>query len=788
MLQNLHSMSDGASHKPPRPMDEELSLDFDRIFQAFARQYKIVMLGALGGLVLGILFLLNSETLYSSQAQILIDDRQVRYEDGDSGLQIRFDASKIDSQVAVLQSVRIARAVVESLKLYDDPAFLPSNEPTTFQRLSASAMDWAYSTGLLGEREDTSAVELAARKAAAVAEVTSNLRVGRLGLTYVLNVGYTARTPALAAAVANGIADAYLNERLEAKYDATKRATAWLQSRVDELKSQSIAADQAVLRYKEENNIVAAEGVLLNESQLADLSAQLTVARAATAQAVARYDQINAIVESGEPEAAVSEMLSSPVIATLRAKYLDAAKRYADISSKLGTEHIQAVKFRGDMDNYQKAMFSELVRVAESYRSEMEIARAKERSLEESLSSLAGRNASLDESLIRLRDLEREADTYRNLHQTFLQRYQETIQQQSFPITEARIISPAEAPKDASHPRKALILAAALALGCLFGGGIGAIREWRDRGIRTGDQVRERLGLEFLGLAPLLSRGKVPAARRKRGDARVVMATNAAMRHTIDAPMSAFSETLRVAKLSADVVMNDRRCKTVGVTSVRSGEGKSTISKNFASMLATLGARTILIDCDLRNPGASDALAPNAVAGLAEVLLGEAPLSAALLTEPESGLVMLPVTRKRRFPHTSELLSSRSMKALLEDVEANFDYVILDLPPIGPVVDTRAIADRVESYLFVVEWGMTTWQAVWSSIAYDQRIKAKCLGVILNKVDLKALRYYDSMGSEGYLPGGYSKYYQGDAPAGSAEDFVDRAARDLKSLRERWKT
>ncbi len=197
----------------------------------------------------------------------------------------------------------------------------------------------------------------------------------------------------------------------------------------------------------------------------------------------------------------------------------------------------------------------------------------------------------------------------------------------------------------------------------------------------------------------------------------------------------------------------------IGIVSVLPGEGKSTIAVNFAQALAG-SARVLLIDADLRNPGATRALGQHADEGLLEVLLeGRLPESA-MLTDPDSGLKFLPAVVRRRIPHSSELLASAAMIRLLARVAGEFDYVVLDLPPLGPVVDARAIAPRVDGFIMVVEWGETARKAVRDTLNAEPQIAGRCLGVILNKVDAARMKFYEGYGSSDYYASRYTHYYQ----------------------------
>ena len=588
----------------------------------------------------------------------------------------------------------------------------------------------------------------------------------RVARTYVLAADYTSPDRDKAAAIANAFAEAYLTDQLDAKFDATRRAAGWLQTRIAELKQQSLDADFAIQTFKADKGIVVTGGDrpgLISDQQLTELNEQMVLARADTAKAEARYEQIQDLLKSGRAGAAVPDSLANPVITDLREKYLNASKLEAQLESKLGAGHLQVIYLRKEMEEFQRLIYEELQRIAESYRSDAEVARQKEESLSLAMSGLVGANAGTNQTLVQLRELERESETYRTLYQTFMQRYQEALQQQSFPVSEARVITAATPPVNASYPKRGFILALSLAVGATVGSGLGALREYRDRVFRVSSNVRDELGLEFLGMLQVVDAlAPLKSANGQAADPKQIHPANSLQRYSIDHPLSSFSETLRSAKVAVDLSLGDRKPKVVGVISVLPKEGKSTVAKNFASLLAHLGARCLLIDADLRNPGLTRDMARQAEAGIVEAIRGERPVRDLLLCEPDSGLFVLPAVVKKRVQHSSELLSSPGMRNVLAEAGAAFDYIIIDLPPLGPVVDVRAAASMFDAFLVVVEWGRTPRVMLQNILAADNALYEKCIGVVYNKVNLKRVTLYESYGSKDYYYSRYSTYYHKD--------------------------
>jgi capsular exopolysaccharide synthesis family protein len=226
------------------------------------------------------------------------------------------------------------------------------------------------------------------------------------------------------------------------------------------------------------------------------------------------------------------------------------------------------------------------------------------------------------------------------------------------------------------------------------------------------------------------------------------------LRHTALKPFSPFAESFRSIKVAADIGGADQKNRVIGVTSTMPNEGKSTVASNLAELIAHVGKKVILIDGDLRNPSISRILAPDATGGLLEVLAGKIELHDAVRAGEGSGRAFLPTVIESRLAHSSELLGSDSLKILIARLRGMYDYVIVDLPPLGPVAEVRATADMIDSYVYVVQWGRLRKSAVQQQLLGAPEIYDRLLGVVLNKVDLRAFRRHEPIHT-GYNQHGY---------------------------------
>ena len=763
------------------PEKGEDFIDIERLLGMAARQTKVVAVCAVIGLFLGVIYLQTTPKQYMSVSSVLIDEGLNKVVDDISAASatMQTDASLL-SQIEILTSARLASVVVDKLKLDQNQAFM--NPPQ-----SALAKGIGFLRGVIGYFRSSSAdqipgmenVDEATREAMiktathdyAVLKLQSEVLAQRNGRSYVISIGYQAPDPALATAITKAYADAYLADQLNASFDATERAALWLQGRLTELRESSQQAAMAVEKFRAEHGLSAnSDGQLLSDKQLADLNAQLIVAQADTARASARYQQYKAIVDSGSESAFNDSAIgadqpSSSVIIALKTRYLAVAKRLQDVETNFGKDHPQAVALAKEKADVAAQIFGQLKQLTESYRNDFEVAQARETALRDKISTAAGKSSIDNQSQVKLKELDQQAQALTTLYQTFLSRYEEASQQQSFPVGKVRIISDATMPLAASSPRTLRVLALSLVLGLMLGAGFGGLNEFNERFFRTGEDIRDRVGLKFLGYLPTIGGGKAKEAKADDlpTDGKVASLSaaekRARMRVSIDAPASMFAETLRNAKIAFDVVMEDRGSRVIGVISVLPGEGKSTVAANLAGLLAANGAKTLLIDGDLRNPGLSRSLGMETEQGLMEAVVNGQTWQSVGKVDRQTKLAIIPAVLRGQFSHTSELLGSAGMRRFIENAKETFEYIIVDLPPLGPVVDAKAFAPVVDGFVLVTEWGRTPRNMVRSMLESEPYIANKIVGAVLNKVDLKKLAKYGSLGGSERFFDRYSSYY-----------------------------
>ena len=702
------------------------------------RQYVVIAVAFALTTMLGVVYLMTTPPSFTAYARMLIDTRKQQVMFPQQPMTWDFmESAMVASQVEVLKSENIARAVVKENHLTEDPNIVgPGNDL------------WGTVTAAIfgaPPPEVRSETELTKR---AIGAVMGGVTAKRVGLTYVIEVGFQSKSPGGAAQIANAVVEAYIRDQLDAKFQATGRATAWLGDRIAELKEQSASAERAVEDFKQKNNMISADGRLVNEQKVGELSSQLVLAKKRTAEAQARFDRLQTILrgDADTVNATVADSLNNSVVTRLREKYLDDANKEADWSARFGPNHLAAANLRNQMKGILASIREELVRLGETYKSDLEIAKLNQEAAEKELAGAVAQSQEANQVKVTLRQLESSAKTYRSQYDSLLQKYTETQQQQSFPITEARMITAAE-PGFKSSPVTGRVLSFAIFGGLLLGVGIGWLREFWYRVFRTNKQVEAILGKDSIALLPRLPKTKKPRRDQPTGsesdDPRMVARGHDLSWTVIEAPFSRYAEEVRSIKLAIDVNRGVETNKVVGFTSSMPEEGKSTTSTAVALLAAQANARVILIDCDLRNPSLSRHLAPRATIGLLEVLSGNASLDDAICRDPVTNLAFMPAVLKSPLANSSELLASDAMKNLFEQLREQFDYIVVDLSPLVPIVDVRSALSFVDAYVLIIEWGTTTVDTVQRAVHSARAVSDKVIGVVLNKVDFKSLGRFD---------------------------------------------
>lgn len=710
----------------------------------FVRQWRLIAAVTGIAMVLGGCFIAISPSQYTAQADMIIDTKRVSWAQSELAQENRLveDAS-VESEIETTKSEKVAISVVNRLKLTEDPEFVGIH--SSFSRRLFGIFSSSTST-----QPERSNEELLRR---ALNVFKQNLRVTRVGRSYIEQIAFTSLDRDKAARIANAVADAYIEDQIQAKYEATRRATVWLQQRIGELRQQASDAFKEVQDFKSQNSIIiGVDGKLASEVELDQLGAALAKARSDTTQATAKLERITRVLEQRSdkeqfniPDPVVTDALSNPVITRLRQQFLDNQNKESEWSSRYGADHIAARNLRAEMAALQRAIWDEISRIAESYKSEVQIARSQEQAIDKRMIEVFQGSGATRQSQVRLRELETAANTYRGIYETFLSRFTQSVQQQSFPSTEARIVTLASPPGGRSSPKTGLVMALSMVLGLGFGVLAGFAREQMNRQIHTRAQIEEVLGVNCLAVLPDLSKSGKPTLKRMRPSQN----SDDAFRLISEAPpFSATAEALRYIKVAID--LHPTSAKIIGMVSALPNEGKTTVAMSFAAFLARSGAKTLLIDADLRNPSMTRSLGHANAPGLLNMVADKADYKDFIISDDKYKFDFLPASTRIKPTNSADILTSGAVKEMLKSASAEYDYIIVDLPPILPVVDVKASAHLFDAFVMVVEWGGTSSDEVIKAVGASPVLSERLLGSILNRADEAAMRRIEGYSDRRY--------------------------------------
>ncbi len=729
------------------------SLSLLQIRDFLGRQWRLIALVMGLSIVAGAGYVAISPSMYTAQTDMIIDTKKITWTQGELASENRtIEDASVESEIETTRSERVAEAVIRRLHLTEDPEFAGSG-PGLRRRIFSFLR-------LVKEPEQPSDGELLS---GVIGAVKDRLRVTRLGRSYIEQIAFTSLDRDKAAKISNTFADAYIEDQLEAKYEATRRASAWLEQRIGELRKQASDAYREVQDFKSKNGIIiGVDGKLASEVELDQLGVALAKARADTSQAKAKLDRIERVLEQRTdketfniPDPIVTDALSNPVITKLRQQFLDDQNKESEWSARYGADHQAARNLRAEMAALQRAIWDEISRIAESYKSEVQIAKSQEESIDKRMTEVFQQSATTRQAQVRLRELETAANTYRGIYETFLSRFTQSVQQQSFPSTEARVVTYASPPKSPSSPKVGLTLA----LAALCGLGLGVMsafaREQMNRQIHTRAELEGLLGTSCLAVLPALGK-KRKSALKKRGATKDSGGVFQLISEA--APFSATAEALRYIKVAID--LHPAGGKVIGIVSALPGEGKTTVAAGFAAFVARNGGRTLLVDADLRNPSLTRTLGYTDTPGLIELVADKSQLDDLVISDSRHKFDFLPSSTRIKASNSSDILNSLAMKQMLKVAKNDYDYVLVDLPPILPVVDVKAVAHLFDAFVLVVEWGSTSTDEILKAVSASPTLSERLLGAVLNKADEDVMRRF-----EGYSDRHYNYYTDEKIPA-----------------------
>lgn len=756
---NMPYSPDGSSVYPAgglAPSDAPGGLDLQSVIRAVRRRLNLMAGVFLCVFALATLFTLTLKPRYTATSSVIVNTQSAKVIDIGAVMQgLAPNSAVIDTEAEILKSRSLLSKVVKRLDLVENPEFNPARVPPSGMDQFKSGLKSFIKSVLPGggdEATDEALSEediLKAEQAeldGVIAGVQGAISINRLGPTYIIEINATSSTPDMAALLANTVADVYLDNQLETKFDATRRAKSWLDDRVVALRDEVREAESKVEAHRARTGLLSAEGSTLTEQAIRDLNAQLTVQQADLAEKRARLQNVQNQLAAGGGVDTISEALASGNISALRVQQAEILRRKADLRARYLDGHPDVIRVLSEERDVDRQISAELQRIVSALEQDVLVSRERVNALQSRLNSQKGELAVNNRASVVLNELQRDADASRALYEEFLNRFKETSELDGITEADALINAYAATPTGPSFPNTTLNLALGFILGAALAGLAGLIVELMDSFFSSPEDVEQYTGAPYLVSVPLLApSGTFAKARIKPAD------------YLLEKPHSGYAEAfrnLRASILFADV---DHPAKTVAVVSSLPDEGKTSMTYCLGRMAAMSGTKTIVIDGDIRRRQLTEVSGVPAEAGLLEYLFGESRLSDVIVTDEATGLHILPLADRKHTP--KDVFGSRAFDALMTMLKQTYDLIIIDTGPVLLMAETRVVTRKVDQVVVAARWRKTNRATLRETLKILREFKANVAGVALTFVDLRRRGQYAYTAAD-YKA--YRKYYTDD--------------------------
>ncbi|MBI2835262.1 MAG: polysaccharide biosynthesis tyrosine autokinase [Acidobacteria bacterium] len=684
--------------------------------------------------------------LYRSQARLLIEDERgsaggLKDVEAGGGSGSSYQASEpyYQTQYRILRGRELARKVVRRLQLQKVPEFNGSGATPT----GLGAVVGSVKKGVIGRIRPLFTSKPATAPAADETREESTLvdafleRVTVTPIRYsrLVDLSFESASPTFAAAAANTLAEEYIQQNLDSKQIATEKTLSWLSDELSKAKQKVEASERALADYRESQNALSLEerqNIVV--SRLNQLNDAVTHAKTVRVQRETLYNQLKSLNAAEAPADTFPAVLQNPLVQQQKAQLAELQREKVRLSEKYGEKHPEIVKLNASLADARQRLQSETAKVIESVRNEYRSALIEEQMLAASLESQKGDAMELAKKSVNYTVLERDAQSNRQVYEALLQREKELRVISNSRSNNVRVVDRAEIPKTpfSPDPRRNLFISILLGLGLGIAAALGI--DYLDDTIKTPEDITRKLKLPFLGLVPAVRGDRVPV---------------------LSGPVPHdFGEAFRALRTSLVFTSGGNTKRIIAVTSAQPLEGKTTTACNLSIALAFGGARVLLIDADMRRPGAHKALGASNDVGLSHLLVGRARAREAIQKTHDPNLWFMAAGRTP--PNPSELLASDRMRSLIANLTSGpFDWIIIDTPPVLAVTDAVILGPVVSGVAFVLGAEMTRRRIAERAIETLMSSGPRVLGAVLNRVDLERNKYYYSR-FYGYQ---YKSYY-----------------------------
>lgn len=748
------------SHAKTASEDKEY-ISFLDVFSFLRRNALVIGSFTALGILLGATYLMHAAPVYQATTRLVMDPEQGRVisQDASSGTVI-IEAAEIASQVEIVKSEAIARDVIERLNLIHDPE-LTSNDSLRAIVAGFMASTMNLMSGVIAQEEAAEPGEEEQLRQV-MGRFLSRVTVNRVGQSYVLQISYSSNDPRKAAVTANALAEAYIRNGMNERAETARRGAVWLEGRLNELGLKAKEAAIAAEEFRNRHNITAiGASSTLDQQQLSEISSQVLAARAATASEAAKLTILTKLIQGDEiGDVDLEEVSKNQQIQMLRNDIRAAKARLEVVKGRYSAGNPAIASAESEIARLEGEVKAELGRIASIYQANLEVAQTRERLVEEEFAKASRVGGDKNLARVELAELESKATTYRRLYEGILQQLSGTLQTLSYPSARARVVTPATAAFGKTWPKTSIIIPFSAMLGLASGLLVAVLRNGLDRRTSSSNRLERELGIGSLGRIPVYRTAT-------RGDRQrpALPGPERPLRSILDTPYSQFSEALRGIKNSLDATIPANGSVVIGITSVGSGEGKTTIATNLAQLYQNEGQSVLLIDADFVS-GRLTRLAASSADDLAlkPLYLGEqgimrgttksnsrlhavaASADLAVLDEPdpakgafnEAAALPVPLVTTdqiRQFAPSGQRYGHLpALRETIEKLRKHYGIIIVDMSGFENSADTRTICTYLDGIVLVLgNSNKMTIDRLSDALASFGRSRLALLGVVANR-------------------------------------------------------
>jgi succinoglycan biosynthesis transport protein ExoP len=696
------------------------------ILTAFSAVFLTVLVGSI-----------FEKPLYMSKALIEIDKENPSVANPQELFQLdEVSDAYLETQYKVLASDDLAERVVRQLNLDEIAEFLPSKHTWPWTAAPVyPAVPPADSAGI----PDPSVKETV------LTRFQERLDIRPARRSRAVELRFNSQDPELAARTVNAVAENYIQKNLDARWEATQKASEWLSVQLKDLKAKLEKSDDEMQKYAAENGLVMMENTkgdgesIVNQS-VREVQEELTRAEADRFE----KESIFRLLQSGD-YTSLPGVIDNKLLQDLTVQLTDLQRQHAQLAAVFTEDYPKVKETQSQLTEIQKSLERERWRAAQKISNDYFAALRREKLVRQAFAAKQAEATQIAEKSVQYGILGREVDTNKQLYEALLERLKEADASAGLKASNIRIVDPGTIPHRPVAPNYPLNLGLAAFLGLGLGLCMAFLKEHLDQTIRYSEDVFHFLGVPVLGFIPrfrsLHGRRNKSAARCDRelilGIAEARSETGGAMiendpRNDLGIHNgSAFSEAFRELRTSVVLSASGRCANSILVTSALPGEGKTTVAVNLAFSLAQLGKSVLLVDADMRRPGLQKYF-PQVGSQLSAYLGGQSGWQQMVFPTTINCLSILlcgPIPE-----NPSELLSSDRMRALFQESMATYKFVIMDSPPLLSCADSRILGSMARETILVVKGGETPRQVVQFAQSQARSVGTNLIGVVLNNL------------------------------------------------------